>query len=131
MRIIFLLCFISNLAIAQTTINEEGEVRALMEKYESLAKSEEFIDGWRIKIVNTTDRREMERAKYKFSQLYPHIGSKSSYENPYYSVRTGAYQKRIHLESFLVELKGHFRNAIPVRDKIRKEEIVLALTNDK
>ena len=131
-NIIFCLLIIgTNTLFAQSIVHEEVEVRELMDKFERIGKSNEFINGWRIKIVNTTDRREMERAKYKFSQLFPDSRSTSSYENPYYSVRTGAFEKRIDLEPFLVTLKEQFRNAIPVRDKIKKEEIVLALTDGK
>jgi hypothetical protein len=125
--ITFLFC--SSLT-AQAVINEETSVRSLMDKFENLGKSQKTIDGWRIKIINTTDRREMERAKFKFSSLFPNQRSNSSYENPYYSIRTGAYENRINLEPFLVELKEHFQNAIPVRDKINKAEIVAAMTND-
>ncbi len=126
--LIVALTFYANLS-AQTVINEESTVRKLMDKFEAIGKSETTIDGWRIKIINTTDRREMERAKFKFNNLFPKRKSNSSYENPYYSIRTGAYENRIDLEPFLVELKEHFRNAIPVRDKINKAEIVAAMTN--
>jgi len=129
-KLAFILFFFSLVQLsAQTTINEEPGVRSLMDKFETLGKSQETIEGWRIKIINTTDRRAMESAKFKFGQLYPDKESTSSYENPYYSIRTGAYAERIDLEPFLVELKQHFRNAIPVRDKIKKQEIVTAMTN--
>ena len=127
----FVVFWIVSLSIGstQSVVTEEPSVRDLMNKFERLAKETEEIDGWRIKIINTTDRRQMERARYKFNQLYPDKDSKSEYVNPYYSVRTGAYEKRIDLEAFLSELKEHFRNAIPIRDRIRKEEIVLVLTD--
>ncbi|MEE9374301.1 MAG: hypothetical protein V3V00_14700 [Saprospiraceae bacterium] len=127
---ILCLMFLNIFAInAQTVINEENSVRTLMDKFERLGKSEATINGWRIKIINTTDRRVMENVKFKFKQLYPNKISTSSYENPYYSIRTGAYENRVELESFLVELKSFFRNAIPVRGKINKQEIVSAMTD--
>ena len=127
--LVFIYLVSLTLGSAQSIVTEEPSVRELMYKFERLAKETEEIDGWRIKIINTTDRRQMERARYKFNQLYPDKVSKSEYVNPYYSVRTGAYEKRIDLEAFLSELKEHFHNAIPVRDRIKKEEIVLVLTN--
>ena len=126
--LVFAVIFSCSFANSQSVITEEPAVRELMDRFERLARVEVNIDGWRIKIINTTDRREMERARYKFRELYPDHSSKSEYVNPYYSVKTGAYEKRIDLEAFLVEVKKHFRNAIPIRDKIKKEEIVLALT---
>lgn len=125
------LFFIGQTSFSQSTITEEPSVTRLMSKFLTLALAEPNIEGWRIKIVNTTDRREMERASYKFKQMYPEIVSKSAYENPYYSIRVGAYESRIDLEKFLVELKPHFHNVIPVREKILKEEIVLFLGNGR
>ena len=115
--------------IAQVVVNEEPAVRQLMDKFERLQESENNVDGWRIKIINTTDRREMERALFKFQQIFPKRKSTSTYENPYYSIRTGAYENRVEVEPFLVILKEHFPNAIPVRDKIAKEEVLEALIN--
>ena len=125
----FILTILAHIATGQVVVNEEPAVRNLMDKFERIHKSEDQIDGWRIKIINTTDRREMERARFKFQQLFPDRKSTSSYENPYYSIRTGAYENRIEVEPFLVTLKEHFPNAIPVRDKIAKEEVLQALIN--
>lgn len=126
---IFLLIFLSSGLKAQIVINQEPSVQGLMERFERLERSQETIDGWRIKIVNTTDRRKMERDNFKFNQLYPNLEAQSQYENPYYSIKVGAFIKRIDMEPLLVELKNHFPNVIPIRDKISKQEIVLALTN--
>lgn len=133
MKYVFiLLSLIYSLSVSsQSEINEEVAVRTVMDKFERLGKAQPEINGWRIKIINTTDRRKMEQANYKFQQYYPNRKSVTSYENPYYSIRTGAFQTRIELEPFLVELKEHFRGVIPVRDKISKDEIVAAIINGK
>ena len=42
----------------------------------------------------------------------------------YYKVKVGAYKDKMDLEAFLRELKSDFPRAIPVRDKINKNELI-------
>jgi len=124
-RILFLvtLVWIPNSLTAQVTFNEQSAVKRLMEYYVSQNRGEHSIDGWRIKIVSTTDRRELERAKGKFEQYYPKQGCIQDYEAPYYSLKYGAFETRLDVEPMLVQFKRDFPNAIPFRDKILKSEL--------
>lgn len=94
-----------------------------MEHYERIGKEDDAINGWRIKLVSTTDRRKLESTKYKFERNYPNIHSATDYENPYYSLKAGAFESRYDVEPFLVKFKIDFREAIPFRDKILKSEL--------
>lgn len=94
-----------------------------MEHYENTGKQDELIDGWRIKLISTTNRRKLENAKYLFEREYPEINGMTDYENPYYSLKVGAYETRYDLEPMLVQFKRDFREAIPFRDKILKSEL--------
>jgi len=94
-----------------------------MERYELDGHRDLHIDGWRIKLISTTNRREFENAKYLFESKYPDHQLTTQYENPYYSIKVGAYETRFDLESWLVRLKEEFRGAIPFRDKILKEDL--------
>ena len=108
---------------AQVTINEEVEISRAMEAYRSIAQSQEYIDGWRIQIINTDDRRQMEAARSKFASTYPYLKMTWEHVKPYYQVKVGAYKDKMDLESFLRELKNDFPRSIPVRDKINKSEL--------
>ena len=55
----------------QVSFSEEPKIRALMDRYESMGKEEGFVNGWRIKLVSTTNRRKLESTKYRFQQRYP------------------------------------------------------------
>ena len=125
MKIYFAICFFlcSSLAQGQVTFSEESQVKSLMDLYEATGKSEEHINGWRIKLVSTTDYRELDRIEYKFSQQNSGLPFKSEYENPYYSLKVGAFESRFDLEPVLVRLKRDFRGALPFRDKILKSEL--------
>jgi hypothetical protein len=115
-------CFTSN---AQVVINEEIEIAKALEYYKTLANSTDHINGWRIQLINTDNRRQMEAAKAKFSSQYPYLKLTWEHVQPYYKVKVGAYKDKMELEAFLRELKSDFPRAIPIRDKIYKSELSL------
>lgn len=121
--ILIALIFATDSIAAQVTFNEQQAVKRLMDYYESQHRSEPSIDGWRIKIISTTDRRELERAKGKFERYYPQYACVQNYEAPYYSLKYGAFETRLDVEPLLVQFKKDFPNAIPFRDKILKSEL--------
>lgn len=123
--IFFILFTMFTLVInAQVLIQEEPAIQSIMSIYEQTNKSESFTRGWRIQILTTNDRSEMEAGLQKFQTLYPHIDYKWEHNPPYYQVRIGAYEKKNDLEAFLLELKQEFPSSIPVQDDIIKTEIL-------
>lgn len=105
-------------------IIESSQVRSLFDSYVSKNKSEEQIKGWKIQIISTDDRRKMERAKSKFSGMYPDIPLTWSHIVPYYQVRIGGYEKKEDLMSLLMKLKEDFPTATPVRENINKFDLI-------
>ena len=118
-----LITFSSWQLIGQVTFEEEPKVRQLMQRYEALGKDESHINGWRIKLVSTTNRRKLENTRYSFQRKYPELLSFQSHENPYYSLKVGAFETRYDLEPLLVRFKEDFPEAIPFRDRIMKTEL--------
>ncbi|MBT8232881.1 MAG: SPOR domain-containing protein [Saprospiraceae bacterium] len=126
MRIsLFIICLLTfgNL-FSQVTIKEDPNVSRIMNAYETFNKEEPTVRGWRIQILTTNDRSNMEAGVKRFERLYPHIDFKWEHNPPYYQVRIGAYEKKAELEAFLLELKQEFPSAIPVQDDIQKTEIL-------
>lgn len=122
--IIFVYIFFYSLnLLGQVTFAEQPQVENLMARYISLGKEEDHINGWRIKLVSTTDRRKMERTNYAFRQQFPSLSPNSKYENPYYSLKVGAFENRFDLEPLLAEIKLYFPEAIPFRDRVLKSEL--------
>lgn len=108
---------------AQVVIKETPSVSAFMEKYIKIGKEEPYIDGWRIKLISTTNRRELDKARWLFEGKYPDMVYAQSYEAPYYSMKVGAFESRIDVEPLLVLFKEDFPLAIPFRDQITKTEL--------
>lgn len=125
MRLILILIssFLGSSLLAQVRFTEEPKVQALMSRYEKEGRDETSINGWRIKLISTTNRRAWESAERKFRSLYPKYKYANSYENPYYSLKVGAFETRYDLESYLQRFKDDFREAIPFRDRIEKTEL--------
>ncbi|MBK9733596.1 MAG: hypothetical protein IPO92_00980 [Saprospiraceae bacterium] len=113
-------------AIGQKNVNLSAStsVNMMMEKFVTQGKSNETIKAWRIQIITTDDRREMEKAKSMFSSLYPNINVDWKHVAPYYQVRVGYYENKNKLMPFLLELKNTFPSATPVYDNVSKRTLV-------
>ena len=120
---LLLFCFGTSL-IGQVSITEEPNITRLMNSFVNQSRSTESVQGWRIQLITTNDRRKMEAARAKCANLYPGLKAEWKHVSPYYQVRIGAYRTKLELQSFLIELKNDFPNAIPVMDKIRKVELL-------
>ena len=127
MRIIFiglLTLFLAVSSFAQVTINEEPSVTQLMNVFKTNNQQKPIIRAWRIQVITTTNRSEMDAVNRRFERLYPHLDYKWQHNPPYYQVRVGAYEKKDDLEAFLLQLKNDFPSATPVLDDIKKTELL-------
>ncbi len=124
---VLVLCFsFFHLGFGQGKVrfHEPSNISTLFSNYVIKNRAETTIRGWRIQIVSTDDRREMENAKSKFTSLYPSIPSAWKHISPYYHVRVGAYRTKTEMMSFLASLKKDFPAAIPVQDDIQKYDLI-------
>lgn len=110
--------------VAQVTIIEEPEITKLMESYKRTNMQKSVVRAWRIQILTTNNRREMEQGIKKFEMLYPDIAYKWEHNPPYYQVRIGAYELRDDLEAMLLQLKRDFPSALPVQAEMKKTELL-------
>lgn len=105
-------------------ITESPAIKSLFQHFVETERAQSTIKGWRIQIISTDDRREMETAKSRFSNLYPGIPSAWKHVSPYYHVRIGAYRTKTELKNFLTEIKKEFPAAIAVMDDINKYDLI-------
>lgn len=121
-KIIIAICFILAAANikAQVVLNPSVALDNKMEQWIATNKMNPTVKGWKIQIITTSDRREMEQAMAKFNTLYPYIDVEWEHIVPYYKVKAGAYEKKMDLMGFLLQLKEDFPSVIPVRENIPK-----------
>ena len=105
-------------------VNTTLSVDRFMQQFVNDVKANESIKAWRIQIITTDDRREMEAAKSTFSAMYPGMNLEWKHVAPYYQVRVGYFENKNKLMPFLLELKKTFPSATPVYDHVSKRALV-------
>ena len=105
-------------------ITEHGSIRSVMNQYISQNQNNANVEGWRIQIISTDDRRKMESYRDKFESMYPGMYINWEHRNPWYLVKIGAFRTKLELQGFIQELKDEFPQAIPIQDQVRKTELL-------
>lgn len=117
-------CVCVSLAQDNIKVNTSLSVDRFMQQFVNDGKASESIKAWRIQIITTDDRREMEAAKSTFSAMYPGMNLEWKHVAPYYQVRVGYFENKNKLMPFLLELKKTFPAATPVYDNVSKRALV-------
>lgn len=108
----------------KVVFEEPYNVSQAFEHFIQKNRAEPTIRGWRIQIISTDDRREMENIRGRFTALYPGIPTAWKHVSPYYHIRVGAYRTKNEMMQFLTEIKKEFPAAIPVQDDIQKYDLI-------
>ena len=108
----------------QVTIIEPPAISNAMRIFVEQNKGVKEINAWRVQVLATTDRRQMEEAKRQFERLFPDMQAEWSHEQPYYKIKVGAYLKRREAMSVCQEVKKNFRQAITVFDRVVYSELI-------
>ena len=109
---------------AQVTFTEESDVTSLMNRFRGFHQQQITQKAWRIQVVTTNDRRNMETAMAKLNQMYPELDPSWKHASPYYQVKVGAFEEKADLQNLLITLKRDFPSAIPVMDDIEKVKLL-------
>ena len=139
LRIFYLIFFgfSAHFLVAQNnvTINEETAITRMMELYvggikvppstnPNTSPDIQVIDGFRIQLMATTDRRKVDDTQAQFSGLYPGVFTTWSQAKPYYRVRVGAFSSRSDASSFLNKIKKDYPDAYIVPDRVKTSEMM-------
>jgi len=76
----------------------------------------EFVPGWRIQVLATTDRQKLEKVKAEFQRDYPGILIDWQHDKPYYKLRAGAFASKLAATELLYRLKKKFPSAYTAKD---------------
>ncbi len=77
------------------------------------------IAGYRLQVINTSDRNAAISAKTKIYQLYPELKSYLLYQAPYFRLRVGNFKDKDEAEEYRKLLSKEFPNSVfLVRDTI-------------
>lgn len=115
--LLFFLCFSS--AIAQEVqINEDPAVTDLFQAWTNDNRSNPGIDGWRLQVVASPDRQQVEQAELRFKTIFPDVPAAWVHEKPYYKLRVGAFRNRFEAQAFIPAISDEFPGAYPAKDPV-------------
>jgi hypothetical protein len=77
------------------------------------------VQGFRIQVINTTDRGAAIQAKTKVYRLYPELKAYLLYQAPYFRLRVGNFTNRKDAETYQNKLSKEFKqNLFIVNDVV-------------
>lgn len=106
-------------------IVESPEITSLMQRWKAYNLEHQEISGFRIQILATIDRRQMESVRHKFENLYPEYPVHTTHNDPYFQLKTGAFLTMQKAQAFLKMMQKEYPAAIPVTDEIEMDELLL------
>jgi len=106
-------------------LEEDPQITALMDRWKTYNLEHQEIRGWRIQVLASVDRRQMESAKRTFENLYPDYPVIFVHNAPYFHLKVGAFLTQQKAQAFMKKLQADYPQAIPVTDNIKVEELLL------
>lgn len=104
---------------------ESPEITTMMEQWKAYNLEHQEVSGYRIQILATVDRRQMESVRHKFENLYPEYPIHTTHNDPYFQLKTGAFLTMQKAQAFLKMLQKDYPAAIPVTDELKVDELLL------
>ena len=119
---IFLMGFSNN---GSCQIIEQAHVADLMERWKMFNMSNKEVRGFRIQILATTDRRQMENVQREFERKHPDYPIYFSHNEPYWYLKTGAFLTNQKAQAYMKQMSKEYPASIIVTDMIKGEEFLL------
>lgn len=110
----------------KSQIIEQASVADLMERWRvyNISNNKE-VRGFRVQILATTDRRQMETIQREYERRYPDYPIHFAHNEPYWYLKTGAFLSNQKARAFMKELGREYPASIVVSDMIKGEEFLL------
>jgi transketolase len=108
----------------RVVFSEPDKVKMALNTFIMKNKANSTIKGWRIQILSTTDRKEMENTRSRFMASHPTMPNNWKHISPYYQIRVGAYRTKEEMQQVLYELKREYPASIGVQDDIEKYDLI-------
>lgn len=93
-------------------------IEQLIQRHIQFNRQKPVVHGFRIQIIQDSDRDAVRAEKSKLLNEYPQIRVYESYDSPFYKIRVGNYKTRFEAQSDFVNIKKDFRMSFIVPDVI-------------
>lgn len=108
-------CWVQIGQAQEIQLNEDLRVSQMFRDWTNINRSNPHVEGWRVQIMATTDRKQVEDAHAIFRARYPDVPAEWTHEKPYYKLRVGAFRSRLEAQAFLNTLT-EYAGAYPAKD---------------
>ncbi len=108
-------CLLARLSAQEVQVNEDPKITALYKIWTNNNRAMGKIDGWRVQIMASTDRMQVESSRSRFRVEYPDVSAEWVHEPPYYKLRVGAFRSKHEALAFIPQLRG-WPGAYPIKD---------------
>lgn len=97
----------------------------LLSTYQQQEKASTTLSGFKVQVVASTDRKQVETALAKFKVVFPTVPADWVAQQPYYKLLAGAYTNKWDAIQLMYSLKSEYPSAFITKDnQIKKREIV-------
>ena len=104
---------------------EDPQITNLMDRWIDYNREHQEIRGWRIQIMASIDRRQMETARRNFERKYPEYPVVFIHNEPYFHLKVGAFMTVQKAQAFLRKMQEDYPQAITVTDVLKVDELLL------
>lgn len=104
---------------------EDPQITSLMSRWKTYNMEHQEVSGWRIQILASVDRRQIESVKRTFENRYPEYPVVFLHNEPFYHLKVGAFLTMQKTQAFLKKMQHDYPQAIPVTDVLKVEELLL------
>ena len=109
----------------QGQLIEQTRVTDLMDRWKAHNMSNKEVRGFRVQILATTDRRQMETIQREFERRYPDYPVHFAHNEPYWYLKTGAFLTNQKAQAFMKQMAKEYPASLIVTDMIKGEELLL------
>lgn len=121
----FMLMFVFAVNAQNIRTNEEPLIASMMDRFVEINQSTQFVEGWRIQILATTNRQRLESARQSFQYRYPNVPVNWVHSSPHYKLRAGAFSTKLEALRLKYILERDYKGIYLVKDdQIRMSELL-------
>ncbi len=104
---------------------EDPQITSMMNRWKTYNTEHQEVRGYRIQIMASVDRRQIESTRRTFENRYPEYPIVFLHNEPYFHLKVGAFLTMQKAQAFLKKMQHDYPQAIPVTDNLKVEELLL------
>lgn len=126
LRFLFLpLCIIFYISgfCQNVTLVEDPQLEEALHRHLSLVKGKKTVNVYRVQVLVTSDRRQLEQEMRNLRKFFPDYYSSWHFKMPFYHLQLGVFSNKLEAYRFLQQVKSEgFSGALVIEEEMNREE---------